>query len=85
MGSKYGKDLVGVPVTVDGQTMWVNEQMLFATVMAIITYLDNNLPDAGSFISLISEKVYDHITQYEGPSDRSGADSQGTSVGSDEA
>jgi hypothetical protein len=85
MESKYGKDLVGVPVTVDGQTMWVNEQMVFATLMAIVTYLDNNLPDAGNLISLISEKIYDHITQNEGPVDRSGATGQGTSDGSDAA
>jgi hypothetical protein len=85
MESKYGKDCVGVPVNVDGTTIWVNEQMLFASIMAIVTYLDNHMPQAGDFISLVSEKVYDHITQNEGPVDRSGADSQGTSDGSDEA
>lgn len=85
MESKYGKDFVGVPVTVDGSTMWVNEQMLFATLMAVVTYLDNNMPDAGTFISIVSEKIYDHITQNEGPVDRSGTTGEGTVAGSDEA
>lgn len=84
MTSKYGKDYVGVPVTVDGSTMWVNEKMLFATVMAIVTYLDNNMPDSGSFISFISESIYDHITENQGPVDRSGTTGEGTVAGSHE-
>lgn len=85
MTSKYGRDMVGIPVDVGGETMWVNEQMLFATLMAIITFLDNNLPDAGNMISFLSENIYDHITQSDGPSDRSGTDGEGTSGGSPEA
>lgn len=82
MQSKYGKDMIGIPLELGGETMWVNEQMLFATLVAIITFLENLNPEAGSFISVLSEKIYDHITQSDGPSDRSGADGEGTVAGS---
>jgi len=85
MESKYGKDYIGVPITIEGSTMWVNEHMLFATIMAIVTYMDNTTDDAGSFISIISEKIYEHITQSQGPIDRSGATSQGPADRSEQA
>ena len=82
MASKYGTDMIGIPLELGGETMWVNEQMMFSTLVAIITFLENLNPEAGSFISVLSEKIYDHITNADGPSDRSGTDGEGTSDGS---
>lgn len=79
---KYGADGVGIPIDMDGETMWVNEHMLFATLIAIITYLDNAIDKSGDTIALIAEKVYDHITQSTGPVDRSGDSNEGTVEGS---
>lgn len=61
--SLYGKDGIGEFLVMENDGLWVNDKMLFATILGVITALETVMPNIGELVSVISEKIYDHITE----------------------
>lgn len=64
-----GEDGVGTLVKLGQNEMWVNENFILATLIAIITSLDMDTPQIGERIAAIAEAVYDELkgTETSGP------------------
>ena len=59
--NRIGEDGVGTLVKLGQNEMWVNENFILATLIAIITSLDMDTPQIGERIATIAEAVYEEL------------------------
>ena len=67
--NRIGEDGVGTLVKLGQNEMWVNDNFVLATLIAIITSLDMDTPHIGERIASIAEAIYDELkeTNTSGP------------------
>lgn len=65
---QLGEDGIGKPVTMNGHTLWVNEEMIISMIIGLTVALETVFPDTniGEISTLVSEGVYEKIKEENG-------------------
>jgi len=66
--AQLGEDGIGKPVTMNGHTLWVNEEMIISMIIGLTVALETVFPDTniGEITTLVSEGVYEKIKEENG-------------------
>jgi hypothetical protein len=67
--SQMGEDGIGKPITLNGHTLWVNEEMIVSMIIGLTVALETVFPDSniGEISTIVSDSIYGKIKEENGP------------------